>query len=198
MAGSGARTEGRVGRPPKVDDAGTGTRQRLLDAATAACIEHGFEAATVADIAARANVSAPAIYNHFGGKFELMVAAAQHELDGLVRRVRRGEGRPSVGDVVRAFAGDDFAGTRRLLTELHAASLRHPEVAELLAEWQRAQARFWRPNGRSADVDVKTFFALLLGLCQLDALSAIAGSPAAVATQVADLVATLFPDEESR
>ncbi len=35
--------EARRGRPPKVDDAGVATRQRLLAAAIAACVEHGYE-----------------------------------------------------------------------------------------------------------------------------------------------------------
>ena len=75
--------EARRGRPPKVDDAGVATRQRLLGAAIAACVEHGYEAVTVNDVAARAEVSAPAIYHHFGGKDELLVAAGRWALDRL-------------------------------------------------------------------------------------------------------------------
>ena len=99
-------SERRVGRPPKVDDDGVATRDRLLRAAVASCVEFGFDGATVVDIAARAGVSAPAIYNHFGGKVELLVAAARWELARLAPR------NPSVvtaaPDVVRAFLSAEF------------------------------------------------------------------------------------------
>ena len=66
--------ERRIGRPPKVDEHGTPTPERLLDAAVAACIERGYEEATLSDIARRADVSTPAVYSHFAGKAELMIA----------------------------------------------------------------------------------------------------------------------------
>ena len=36
-------SQGRIGRPPKVDAAGTPTRERLLRAAVDACVECGYE-----------------------------------------------------------------------------------------------------------------------------------------------------------
>ena len=38
-----AATAGRIGRPPKVDEHGTPTRERLLRAAVDACVEFGYE-----------------------------------------------------------------------------------------------------------------------------------------------------------
>ncbi len=184
------------GRPPKLDDAGVATRERLLAAAAEACVEHGFDAATVADIARRAGVSAPAIYNHFGGKVELMVAAGRAALAELATP-ERADRRPAAGDVARAFLADSFAPSRRLLVELHLAAQRHPEVAELLSGWHAEQAARWRPRGRGGDATVKTFFALLLGLCQVDALGAVAGRPAAVAARAAELADVLFPADGS-
>jgi AcrR family transcriptional regulator len=180
----------RLGRPPKVDDTGLATRERLLTAAADACVEHGFDGATVADIAHRADVSAPAIYNHFGGKVELMVAAGHAALDRL--RPAGTPRRPSARQVVRTFLADDFAGTRRLLVELHLAGQRHPDVAALLASWHTTQAGNWDGDG---DATVKTFFLLLLGLCQIDALSALPGSAADVTTVAERLTAVLFPEE---
>ena len=75
--------EVQLGRPPKVDDAGVATRERLLAAAAASCVANGFDGATLGDIARRADVSAPAIYNHFGGKVELMMAAGRYALSRL-------------------------------------------------------------------------------------------------------------------
>jgi AcrR family transcriptional regulator len=50
-------------------------RGALVDAALAEFSEHGYEAATVAGIAARAGVTTGALYAHFGSKLELLVAA---------------------------------------------------------------------------------------------------------------------------
>ena len=186
----------RVGRPPRVDGAGVGTRERLLSAAVAACVEFGFEGTTVADIARRAGVSAPAIYNHFGGKAELLVAAGRWGLE----RLQPADGaRLTPSDAARAFLADGFADTRVLLVELHLAGQRHPEVAALLAAWHRDQAVLWtsRRHREDADVVVKVFFALLLGLCHIDSLSALPGTTAEVAEHVDRGLAALFPEEES-
>jgi AcrR family transcriptional regulator len=185
----------RLGRPAKVDDAGVATRERLLAAASAACVENGFEGATLGDIARRADVSAPAIYNHFGDKAELMVAAAHAALSRLGPSTV--DSRPTARASVRAFLADDFASTRRLLAELHLAAQRHPELAALLAEWHTAQAAVWRPtSGRDRTAVVKVFFAFLLGLCQVESLSALDAPTPAIRRQAEQLAAALFPEEE--
>jgi AcrR family transcriptional regulator len=177
-----------------VDEEGTATRQRLLAAAVAACVEHGFEGTTVADIAKRARVSGPGIYNHFGGKVELLVEAGRWALDQLT--ADRGSQR-SATSTARAFLSDEFADTRRLLTELHLAAQRHPDVADLLAQWHRDHAEAWmrRVPGPDPGAAVKAYFALLLGICQIDSLTAIAGSNAAVANEVDHMVRLLLPEE---
>ena len=68
--------------------------------------------------------------------------------------------------------------TRRLLAEIHVAAARYPEVAALLAEWHAEQAAMWvSTSGMDDDAVVKTFFALLLGLCQVESLAALPASP---------------------
>ena len=51
---------------------------RLLEAAVAALAEHGFEAATVAQIARRAGFTTGAIYARWPGKRDLIVDAVNH------------------------------------------------------------------------------------------------------------------------
>ena len=176
-------------------DTGATTRERLLAAAVTACVEHGYEGVTVNDIAARADVSAPAIYHHFtGGKDELLVAAGRWGLD----RVRPEDGAQlSAADVVRAFLAPGFADGRCLMVELHLAGRRHPEVAAMMAAWHADHAPSWRRRATGTpsqrDAAVTTFFALLLGLCQLDALDTLPGSRAAVERRVARLATDLFP-----
>ncbi|MFC6355722.1 TetR/AcrR family transcriptional regulator [Luethyella okanaganae] len=49
-------------------------RERIVDAAAACFAEQGFDAATMDDIAARADVARATIFNHFGEKQQLLVA----------------------------------------------------------------------------------------------------------------------------
>lgn len=51
------------------------SRGALLEAALAEFAEHGYEQATVAGIAERAGVTTGALYGHFQGKLDLLVAA---------------------------------------------------------------------------------------------------------------------------
>ena len=152
----------------------------------------------MADIATRAGVSAPAIYNHFGDKAELLVEAGRWALDRLDRGAEAG--RPTVAGVVHAFASPGFAETGRFLSELHLAAQRDPAVAELLADWHRDQATRWadRSSGRDGQVAVKAFFVLLLGLCQLEALSSLPAPRRAVEARTIQMLSLLFPEEETR
>jgi len=50
-------------------------RAALLDAAVAEFTSKGYEAATLAGIAARANVTTGAVYSHFKSKLELLLEA---------------------------------------------------------------------------------------------------------------------------
>jgi AcrR family transcriptional regulator len=131
--------QGRIGRPPKVDADGIPTRDRLLRAAVDACVECGYEGATLADIARRADVSTPAVYGHFTGKAALLVEATKRELDAISTTRLRGEA--SIREIARHWMRPDFARTRVLVAELHGAAIRQPEVAELLAAWQLENAR---------------------------------------------------------
>ena len=111
-------------RRPKRDQPGASTRERLLAATVASCVEHGYRGATLADIASRAGVSAPAIYNHFGDRAELLVEAGRWALDRLEPRPPGAT--PSAATAVHVFLGDGFAETRRFLVELHLAAQRDP------------------------------------------------------------------------
>ncbi len=54
-----------------------GKRDSIIDAACAVLMEHGVADLTVADVAARARVSAALVYYHFGTKQLLLAAAAE-------------------------------------------------------------------------------------------------------------------------
>jgi AcrR family transcriptional regulator len=184
----------RRGRPPKSDD--PSTRDRLLDAAAEACIEVGFDAVTVADVARRAGVTPAAVYNHFADKAALLYAAGRLAIDQLNANVAAtGDPARAANDVAAAFLDPSFAANRRLIVELHIAGARHPELASHLADWHREFAgRSAVPAGNDAEAaTVKAFFLLLLGLCHLDDLDAIETPAPALRDRVDQLVDVLYP-----
>ncbi|HYZ07777.1 MAG TPA: TetR/AcrR family transcriptional regulator [Pseudonocardiaceae bacterium] len=63
-------------------------RAQLLAAATDVFVSNGYHATVMDDIAERAGVSKPVLYQHFPGKLELYLALLQTHADELVRRVR--------------------------------------------------------------------------------------------------------------
>lgn len=62
------------------------TRRALLDAAAEVFADAGFNAAGVADVAARANCSVGSLYHHFGGKTELFLALWEDHHRSLMDR----------------------------------------------------------------------------------------------------------------
>ena len=60
-------------------------RQTIVEAACRQFFDHGFAATSIEAIAADAGVSKVTIYNRFGGKEALFVAAVEHECDNMQR-----------------------------------------------------------------------------------------------------------------
>jgi AcrR family transcriptional regulator len=182
----------RIGRPPKVDAHGTPTRERLLHAAVEACVEHGYEGATLADIARRADVSTPAVYSHFSGKAALLVEASKHELD----KISSGELVEVAGlrELARRWLQPEFARSRILVAEVHCAAIRQAEVAELLAEWQAATAaRLQRVAGLTL-AQVKLFYILLIGATHVDEVDSLPVSAEETEAEMNALLEGWFAD----
>lgn len=59
-------------------------RQQLLDVAKALFAEKGYEAASVEEIAHRAGVSKPVVYEHFGGKEGIYAVVVDREMHSLL------------------------------------------------------------------------------------------------------------------
>jgi AcrR family transcriptional regulator len=62
-------------------------RQQLLDVARALFAEKGFDAASVEEIAHRAGVSKPVVYEHFGGKEGIYAVVVDREMHNLLDRM---------------------------------------------------------------------------------------------------------------
>jgi AcrR family transcriptional regulator len=79
----GAQTAGRPMRLPR-----SARRQQLLAAAQQVFVAHGYHAAAMDDIAERAGVSKPVLYQHFPGKLELYLALLDTHCEAIVAKVR--------------------------------------------------------------------------------------------------------------
>jgi AcrR family transcriptional regulator len=82
-ASSSAQTDGRPTRLPR-----SARRKQLLAAAQEVFVAQGYHAAAMDDIAERAGVSKPVLYQHFPGKLELYLALLDRHCDAIVAKVR--------------------------------------------------------------------------------------------------------------
>src|SRR5215475_3558445 len=82
-ATSGTQTAGRPVRLPR-----SARRKQLLAAAQEVFVAQGYHAAAMDDIAERAGVSKPVLYQHFPGKLDLYLALLDTHSDAIVARVR--------------------------------------------------------------------------------------------------------------
>src|ERR1700759_2621646 len=65
------------------DAISAGTKTRILDAAEAQFMEHGFEATSMRGLTSAAGVNLAAVNYHFGGKEELFQAVLTRRLDPM-------------------------------------------------------------------------------------------------------------------
>src|SRR5512138_2851558 len=82
-AASGGAQTARPTRLPR-----SARRKQLLAAAQQIFVAHGYHAAAMDDIAERAGVSKPVLYQHFPSKLELYLALLDTHCDALVARTR--------------------------------------------------------------------------------------------------------------
>jgi len=62
-------------------------REQLLDVGRALFAEKGFEVTSIEEIASRAGVSKPVVYEHFGGKEGLYAVVVDREMRALLDRI---------------------------------------------------------------------------------------------------------------
>ncbi len=99
-------------------------RAQLLESALEVFVAHGFHAAAMDDIAERAGVSKPVLYQHFPGKLDLYLALLDRSCDAIIDNCRQAldstqDNKLRVTAAMQAFydymAGDD--GAFRLVFE---------------------------------------------------------------------------------
>ncbi|GGK12867.1 TetR family transcriptional regulator [Pilimelia terevasa] len=138
MGSVGTRAEGRPARLPR-----SARRKQLLAAAQEVFVAQGYHAAAMDDIAERAGVSKPVLYQHFPGKLELYLALLDTHCDAIVEGVREAmrvdsDNRDRVHAAVGAYFDfvDHDSGAFRLV---FASDLRNdPTVRERMTRVENA------------------------------------------------------------
>src|ERR671929_1294792 len=83
MSGTNEKTTRRNGRRMT----GKERREQLVDIGRVLFAERGFDATSVEEIAAKAGVSKPVVYEHFGGKEGLYAVVVDRETGQLLDRI---------------------------------------------------------------------------------------------------------------
>ena len=110
-------------------------REQLLGAAQEIFVAHGYHAAAMDDIAERAGVSKPVLYQHFPGKLDLYLALLDQHADAMVAAVREAldsttDNKQRVAATIAAYFRfvDEDGGAFRLVFESDLVN--QPEVRE--------------------------------------------------------------------
>jgi AcrR family transcriptional regulator len=153
-------------------------REQLLGAAQEVFVANGYHAAAMDDIAERAGVSKPVLYQHFPGKLELYVALLDQHADQLATRVHAAlesttDNHDRVFGCVRAYFDfvDDPGGAYRLVFE---SDLRNePAVRErversLQLSVEAIADTIARDTGLQRD-DAELLSCGLAGVCEVSA-----------------------------
>lgn len=120
------------------------TKQRILEAALEVLKEKGFAGASTRAIAAHGGLAPGLIFYYFGTLHELLLAALEHSSETRLRAFRPQLAAASspaelFGLLERIYAEDRASGHIRVVSELVAGSVAHPElgprVVELMEPW---------------------------------------------------------------
>ena len=76
-----------VQRAPRARMTGAQRRLQLIEVARGLFAERGFEGTSIEEIAQRAGVSKPIVYEHFGGKEGLYAVVVDREMETLLEMV---------------------------------------------------------------------------------------------------------------
>lgn len=76
-------------KPPQGRLPRTARRAQLLGVALEVFVEQGYHAASMDEIADRAGVSKPVVYQHFPGKLDLYLALLESSVDTVIQGIKR-------------------------------------------------------------------------------------------------------------
>ena len=150
----------------------TNSRSALVDAAFAEFTTKGYEAATVAGIADRAGVTTGAVYAHFAGKLDLLLATVGLTPIAEIVRADGSRGRAAMAARLARGLAERPDARRVLLLDVIVAARRDPKVAEILRGGLEAYVRA-TARALGATEGVSRLLAVLnLGMVVLAAMDA--------------------------
>jgi AcrR family transcriptional regulator len=116
------------------------TRERILEAAAEAFLEHWYDDVTLTEVAKRAGVSGQTVINHFGGK-EQLAAAAHRRIGEQITSLRY---TPAAGDAAALVDAlvQDYERTGDAVVRLLALEEKVPSLRPLLARGRESH-RDW-------------------------------------------------------
>lgn len=74
-------------RAPRARMTGSERRQQLIEVAKSLFAERGYDGTSIEEVAQRANVSKPVVYEHFGGKEGLYAVVVDREMSALLEGI---------------------------------------------------------------------------------------------------------------
>ena len=108
------------------------TRARIRASAERLFAERGFSDVTMPMIAKASGITAGAIYKHFDSKVALFFEVIRGAVETTVVSAAARPGGMTLPNVVAGFTTRGRRRFRQLAVEMHAASLKHPQVRRLL------------------------------------------------------------------
>jgi AcrR family transcriptional regulator len=185
----------RAGRLPR-----SARRRQLLDAALSVFVAQGYHSAAMDDIADKAGVSKPVLYQHFPGKRDLYLALLDESAAALMDAVRGAmlsttDNKARVRATVSAYYEfvEDKTGAFRLVFE--SDLIGEPEVRERLEAVERqcadAVAAVIAEDTGLPEAEARLLGAGLAGIAQVTARTWAANGEPLPRDQAIDLVASL-------
>ncbi len=117
-------------------------RERILAAAHKCFVEHGFQGASMANIADTAGMSAGLIYRYFAGKSEIILAIVEIRLEMLLKDMDLNRTVDMTEELIASFergSEDPSCGMNpALLLEMSAEATRDPSIAASLDAFDQA------------------------------------------------------------
>jgi AcrR family transcriptional regulator len=175
-------------------------RAQLLDSAREVFVAQGYHAAAMDDIAERAGVSKPVLYQHFPGKLDLYLALLEESCDQVIEGTRAAlastqDNRERVGATMRVFY--DYVsraeGAFRLVFESDLTN--EPAVREqvdrVTEECSAAIAQVIHGDTGLPDESSRLLAVSLVGMAQVSARFWLATDGALGRSEAAGMVASL-------
>jgi AcrR family transcriptional regulator len=158
-------------QPPRIRMTGQERREQLIRVGRAIFAEKGYEAASVEEIAERAKISKPVVYEHFAGKEGLYAVVVDHEVRYLLERINRALDAPhprvaleQAADAFLSYIEDEHDGFRVLVRDAPLGSTTgslSSVVGDIASAVERLLAREFKSRGYDKKIAPVTARALV-------------------------------------